>query len=121
MLMKYSKKSLGQPVMFLLPSPKLKNEWENGKKVEVAVEEYLLATFGAYTAAAGHIFGEWRDPHTGKVFYGDHREYSVAFEGRERQSQLEKFLAVVARVIDEKCIYMIDGAGAWFIYPEEDT
>ena len=121
--MKYTKQALGKPATFLLPLVKLRREWEpgQGKQVAQAVEEYLLAHFGAYTAAAGNIFGEWRDPKTGKVFYGDHREYSVAFEGKELIPLLERFIATVAVVISEECIYMTTGEDAWLIYPEKNV
>lgn len=115
--MKYRKQPLGRPATFLLPSLKLKGEWKCGITVEHAVEEYLLTEFGAYTAATGNIFGRWRDPVTGKIYYGEHREYSVAFPGKERIPELEKFLATVAYVIGEESIYLVTGEDAWLIYP----
>ncbi len=119
--MLYRKQSLGRPASFLIPSLKLKQEWSDEKNVERVIEEYLLANFDGYTAAAGNIFGEWRDPITRKVFYGEHREYSVAFLGKERIPELEKFLATVAHIIDEECLYFTTGEDAWLIYPQHTS
>ena len=117
--MKYTKQSLGRPATFLLPSLKLQQEWVGvRKKVAQVVEEHLLEYYGGYTAAAGNIFGEWR-ANTGKIFYGEHREYSVAFVGKEKIPHLEKFLATVAFIINEECIYMTTGEDAWLIYPRK--
>jgi len=118
--MKYTKESLGRPATFLLPSLKLRSERWNNKPVEQAVREYLLANFGGYTAHAGNVFGEWTEPRTGKVFYGEHLAYSVAFKGKERIPELEEFLATVANVINEESVYLETGEDAWLIYPEKE-
>ena len=119
--MKYRKQSLGRPATFLLPSRELKSKQWRGKKVEQAVQEYLLETFGGYTEHTGNVVGEWKEPRTGKVFYGEHLEFSVAFKGKERIPELEEFLATVASVIDEESVYLETGEDAWLIYPEKDA
>lgn len=118
--MKYRKQSLGRPAVFLLPSSKIKKRRWRGKTVEQAVRKYLLDTFGGYTAHAGNVFGEWKEPRTGKVFYGKHLEYSAAFKGKERILELEAFLAMIANILGEESIYITTGEDAWLIYPEEN-
>jgi|CXWL01.1.fsa_nt_gi hypothetical protein len=119
--MKYTKQSLGRPAVFLLPSLKLKDKWEKGKSLtaEQAIEEFLLSHFGGFTVTAGNIFGYWRDVESieGRVAYGEHRMYTVAFSGKEKIPLLEKFLAEVAYILEEKSVYFETGEDAWLIYP----
>lgn len=120
--MRYSKQSLGRPATFLLPSLKLKSAWEVGKEAtaEQMVQQFLLTHFGGFTVTAGNIFGYWRDD-TDKVFYGEHRMYTVAFPGKEKIALLEEFLAQIARILEEDSIYFETGEDAWLIYPENTS
>jgi hypothetical protein len=107
--------SLGRMAVFLLPSLKLKRT-RMGKSVEDVVHHFLLKQFGGYTASAGNIFGFWRDEKTGREFYGEHKEYKVSFRGRDRVELLQQFLSRLAGELDEECIYMEYGEGAWLVY-----
>ncbi len=118
--MKHRRVPLGRQAIFLLPSVKLRTEWEpGGKTVEQVIAQFLMANFGAYTVTAGSISGEWRDPESGKTYYDEHRQYAVSFVGKERIPDLELFLATIAYVIGEECIHLTTGEDAWLIFPEK--
>ena len=76
----------------------------------------MIAQFGGFTVTAGNIFGYWTGADQ-EMFYGEHRLYSVAFNGKEKIPVLEKFLAQVAFILGEQCIYLETGEDAWLIYP----
>ncbi|MEK7627873.1 MAG: hypothetical protein AAB421_00435 [Patescibacteria group bacterium] len=116
--MKYERVSLGRPAVFLLPSLKLKSWWDETKRqtAEDAIQHFLIAQFGGFTVTAGNIFGYWTGADQ-EMFYGEHRLYSVAFNGKEKIPVLEKFLAQVAFILGEQCIYLETGEDAWLIYP----
>ncbi|MEK7627737.1 MAG: hypothetical protein AAB397_04120 [Patescibacteria group bacterium] len=116
MIHKYEKESLGRMAVFLLPSLKLKIRDEKGETIEEKIHQFLLVNFNGYTAATGNIFGFWKNS-SGQEFYGEHKEYKVSFIGKERIPILENFLACVAMMIDEHCIYFETGEDSWLIYP----
>jgi hypothetical protein len=101
--------------LFLVPSLKLKERSHDGQRVEDRIHRYLLDTFGGYTAAAGNIFGYWRDAQ-GRESYGEHKEYKVGLRDDERIPELKQFLARLAGELHEECIYLEIGRESWFIY-----
>ncbi len=103
--------------VFLLPSLKLKQRCSRGTSFEEVVHDFLLANYGGYTAAAGNIFGYWRDK-TGREHYGEHREFKVGFLGKDRIPELARFLAGIAREMGEECVYLETGEDAMLIFPE---
>lgn len=116
--MEYRKESLGRMATFLLPSFKLKQRDKDGKTIEEIVHKFLVSNFEGYTAATGNIFGFWKDEN-GAESYGEHKEYKVAFAGKERVKYLEFFLAEIAEIIHEDCIYFETGEDSWLIYPKK--
>jgi hypothetical protein len=115
--MDYEKVSLGRMAVFLLPSLKLKlRRQADGRTVEEHVHQFLLSHFDGYTAATGNIHGWWRN--RGEEHYGEHREFKVAFAGKDRIAVLEGFLADVAVEICEQTIYIETGEDAWLIVPK---
>lgn len=114
--MDYEKVSLGRMAVFLLPSLKLKFRHKDGKTVEEHVHQFLLTKFDGYTAATGNIHGWWRN--RGEEFYGEHREFKVAFAGKDRIVILEAFLAEIAVEIGEQTIYLETGEDAWLVVPK---
>lgn len=101
--------------VFLVPSLKLKQRDRSGQTDEEKIHRYLLERFGGYRAAAGNIFGYWKDD-AGKESYGEHKEYKVALLDDNRLPQLKQFLSRVCREIGEECIYLETGKEAFFIY-----
>lgn len=114
--MSYREQSLGSTVVFLLPSLKLKEPSVNGLSVENRLHNFLMDNFGGYTAQAGNIFGYWRDA-GGRVSYGEHREFSVAFVEDSKLPILKAFVAKMAQELAEECIYLRAGQTASLIYP----
>ena len=108
-------RSLGRVVLFLLPSLKLKRRSDEGDTVEERLHQTLLADFGGYTAAAGNIFGFWRND--GRDVYGEHREYRVATRDDGKREELEQFLAKLAGELGEEEIYCESGSEAFVIRP----
>ncbi len=114
---KYTKESLGTMVVFLLPSLKLKKRDKRGETLEDKIHNFLLKKFDGYTAAAGNIFGYWKN-HRGKEFYGEHKEYKVSFSEQSKTPELEKFIAMIGAEMGEDSIYIETGDRSWLIYPE---
>lgn len=108
-----TQRSLGRVFIFLLPSLKLKKRDDDGATVEETLHRRLLDNFGGYTAAAGNIFGFWRSD--GRDVYGEHREYRVATRDDAKRRELEKFLATLARELEEEEIYCESGGEAFVI------
>ena len=113
--MRYREESQGRMAVFLIPSLKLKKR-DRGITVEEKIHRFLVKNFGGYTAAAGNIFGYWKDAR-GRDSYGEHREFKVALRKHELAQVLKHFLAGIAQDIGEECIYLETGDETWFIYP----
>jgi len=114
--LKYKKENLGTMVTFLLPSLKLK-EWNmRGQTLEDRLHAFLLKEFSGYTASAANLFGYWRS-HTGREFYGEHKEYKVSLLDKKRIALLEDFLARIGNEMGEKSVYLAAGDDSWLIYP----
>ncbi|MDP9113788.1 MAG: hypothetical protein M3O20_08910 [Acidobacteriota bacterium] len=118
--MNYRERSLGNAVVFLLPSLKLKEPSPAGPSIENRLHGFLMDNFGGYTAQAGNIFGYWREG-DGRDSYGEHREFSVAAPDSAKLPLLKQFLAQLARDLNEDCIYFRTGYEASLIYPAEGT
>jgi len=101
--------------VFLVPSLKLKMRPKSGLMIEERIHRFLLRKFGGYTAAAGNIFGYWKDD-SGREFYGEHKEYKVGVLEDKRIPELKRFLAEMAADLDEQCLYLEAGKEASFIY-----
>ena len=114
----YSRVSLGKPAMFLIPSAKMYDPARGN--IAARIHQFLIATFGGYTAATGNIYGWWIAEGR-RLHYGEHRVFTVAFIGKERIPVLERFLADIARELDEDCLYLETGDDAWLIYPESSS
>jgi len=115
--MAYFEQALGATAVFLLPSLQLKARRTGGLLLEDEVHEFLLGTFGGYTAAAGNIFGYWKD-RAGEEWYGEHRQFSVALAEDEggKLEELKEFLAQLAGKLGEQCIYLEAGGRAVLVY-----
>jgi hypothetical protein len=113
--MAYSEQDLGERAVFLLPSLKLKGRGKSGALVEQQVHEFLLGTFGGYTAAAGNIFGYWKD-RGGSDSYGEHRQFTVGLNAASQGETLKNFLAGIAGDLGEESIYIEIGGRAVLIY-----
>ena len=114
--MNFRERNLGNSVVFLLPSLKLKEPSLKGPSIESRLHAFLMDNFGGYTAQAGNIFGYWREE-DGRDSYGEHREFSVAAPDASRLPKLKEFLAGMARDLKEECIYFRAGDTASLIYP----
>ena len=100
--------------MFLLPSLKLKEPTRDGSSPESRLHDFLMKNFGGYTAQAGNIFGYWKDA-AGADSYGEHREFTVSLADEAKVPMLKDYLALVARELDEECIYL-QAAGETFSF-----
>ena len=114
---RYLKEPLGHTATFLLPSLKLKRRESGGATVEERVHSFLLDHFAGYTAAAGNIFGYWKQP-GGRESYGEHREFIVSILSGRGMEDLEQFLAEIANEIGEDCIYLRVADQSWLVYPD---
>ena len=112
--------SIGRPAAFLVPSLKLKQRGKDGQPLEENLHGYLLETFGGYTAAAGNIFGYWKDK-SGNEFYGEHRRFEVGLLDEDKLPELKRFLAGLADEMGEQCIYLQTGEEALFVYGNHST
>lgn len=117
--MTVKKISLGRMAVFLIPSMKLEMDDGTGRTFRDVIHAFLLERYAAYTVQAGNIAGHWKDS-SGKPVYDEHRLYKVAFAGKERIPALEAFLAKLARLMREDCIYFETGEDSWLIYAEEE-
>jgi hypothetical protein len=108
-----NQRELGPVLSFLLPSLKLKQRDQHAVTVEERLHLALLQNFGGYTAAAGNIFGFWREE--GHDIYGEHREYRVALRQESARAKLERYLAELAAEIDESEIYCETGGRAYTV------
>jgi hypothetical protein len=106
---------IGKTATFLVPSLKLKKRSRSRQTLEEKIHRYLLRRFGGYTAAAGNIFGYWKDAR-GREFYGEHKEYKVALLEDRHVPELKRFIGELAAEMREECIYMEAGKEAFFIY-----
>jgi len=113
----YDRENLGTMVTFLLPSLKLKERSGRGGTHEDRLHAFLLKEFSGYTASAANLFGYWRS-HTGREFYGEHKEYKVSLLDRARIGLLEYFLARIAREMGEKSVWLAAGKESWLLYPK---
>lgn len=111
---KIRKESLGRPARFYLPSLKLKDRHGN-RSIEDVVHEFLVDKYGGYTAAGSTVYGYWTRP-DGGIAYGEHRLYTVSFVGKDRIEELDAFIAHLAELMKEKCIYLETGEDAWLVY-----
>lgn len=114
--MRYAKENLGTMVTFLLPSLKLKERCRGQQTFEDRLHAFLLKKFNGYTASAANLFGYWRS-HTGRAFYGEHKEYKVSLLDHSRIGLLEAFLARMGGDMGEKSVYLAAGDDSWLIYP----
>ncbi len=112
----YAKENLGKMIVFLLPSLQLKRKSQKGESLEDKLHHFLLQKFNGYTAAAGNIFGYWRNA-AGKEFYGEHKEYKVSLLKKNEIRALEDFLSILAFEMEEESIYVSSGEDSWLLYP----
>jgi hypothetical protein len=115
MCMRYFEQALGKTAVFLLPSLKLRERKENGAAIEEHVHHFLMDNFGGYTAAAGNIFGYWKDQ-DGSESYGEHREFTIGLADDSKIGVLKAFLARMAAELDEQCIYLVAAGEAVLVY-----
>ena len=115
--MRYRKQGLGRVAVFLLPSLKLKDRRSGASPVEEAVHGFLMEHFGGYTAAAGNIFGYWKDD-SGQESYGEHRQFQVGLVDEGKLPVLKSFLARIAAEIGEQCVYLESAGETSLIYPD---
>jgi hypothetical protein len=117
--MAYEKENLGTMVTFLLPSLKLKERCTKRQTFEDRLHSFLLKEFNGYTASAANLFGYWRS-HTGREFYGEHKEYRVSLLDKDRIGCLEGFLARIGGEMGEKSVYLAAGDDSWLLYPDKN-
>ncbi|MCU1327164.1 MAG: hypothetical protein JWN34_2534 [Bryobacterales bacterium] len=113
--MKNVERLLGTRVGFLLPSLKLKGRSGAQGTFEEDIHGFLMENFDGYTAAAGNLFGYWREDDGGES-YGEHRQFTVALADDSKISVLKEYLASLAAQIGEQCIYLEAGNAVSLIY-----
>src|SRR6202012_3897063 len=115
--MDFREQPLGKNVRFLLPSLKLKEPCPDGGTIEQSVHAYLVEQFGGYTVASATVSGYWRED-DGRYSYGEHREFTVALPNDRGLPGLKTFLAQVARMLCESCLYVEVAGSAVLLYSE---
>ena len=98
-------KLLGRVMNILLPSIKMKSYSARGVLFERELHSFLLTHFTGYTVTSGNITGYWKDQSVCEEC-NEHREYQVAIDQPAKQSLLEKYLAQLARELNEKTVYL---------------
>ena len=63
--------------------------------------------------------GSWKDD-AGRESYGEHKEYKVGLRTPDKLPELKRFLARLAREMEEECIYLEAGREASFVYAEDE-
>lgn len=116
--MNFREHCLGAPAVFLLPSLKLKEPARDGASPESRLHDFLMENFGGYTAQAGNIFGYWKEA-SGAASYGEHREFTVSLSDPGKDPLLKRYLAGLAREMDEQCIYLRIAGETYLIYPQD--
>ncbi|MCL4437619.1 hypothetical protein M1513_01085 [Patescibacteria group bacterium] len=116
--MRVKKESLGRMAVFLLPSLKLEQRDQKGKTIKDIVHDFLVKNFNGYTVETGNIFGYWKQK-DGRIEYGEHRKFTVAFVGKNKIPILEIFIARIAYAIGEECVYLETGEDSWLIYSKK--
>jgi hypothetical protein len=111
---------LGQRVAFLLPSLRLKGLADSGVSFEQDIHRFLMDRFDGYTAAAGNLFGYWKDDE-GEDSYGEHRQFTVALAADGKLKELKAYLARLAAEMREDCIYLEAGDRVTLIYATPPT
>lgn len=114
----YILENLGRPAVFLIPSHKLRGDFD-GSTVEEALHAFLLQNFEAFTTTTVPYFGFWRDEGS-KFVYDECRLYEVSFVGPERIKPLVIKLAEICAAIREDCFYFKAGEDACLIRPLEE-
>jgi hypothetical protein len=114
---KTPEKSLGMRAAFLLPSLKLKSKAQSGQTFEHEIHRFLISRFDGYTAAAGNLFGYWKD-RAGSDSYGEHRQFTVALVDDSRLPELKNYLSQLARELGEECVYLETGDRVALVYGE---
>jgi hypothetical protein len=113
--------SLGRPATFYMPAVKYYDEERDytfrGKQVHVLVDEFLMANYNGYSVR-GPFKGHWRPSKKEERSTDTVVEIKVSFKGKERIPKLQKFLAGMCKLMEEKCLYLETGEDAWLIYPE---
>jgi len=120
----YRIENLGRPAVFYLPARKLDARLpleisSNSDTVAEALQQFLVSQFGGYNWSIRGQFGVWRDGRE-LIHYDECAIYEVSFVGKERIPQLATFLAVIAGLIDEKCIYFKAGQYSGLIWPTDE-
>ena len=106
---------LGRPAVFLIPSKVFSLPFKNGATIETAVKAFLIDNFDGFTMTAVPNFGFWYDGH--EHIMDESVKFEVSFLGKDHIPILLSFLADVARLGGEDCIYITAGQYAALIYP----
>lgn len=111
--------SLGRPAHFYLPASKFDCPAysQRGKSIKTLVDEFLTANYGGYTIK-GPYKGKWV-PTPEETYEDEVIEITSAFKGEERIPKLQRFIAGVAKLMKEKCIYLECGEDSWLVYAKE--
>lgn len=115
----YTIEDLGRPAIFLLPTKKLKQK-VGDITIEEDLHKFLVEHFGAYTSSTIPSFGFWKNAEEATIS-DECREYEVSFLGKERIPVLFKKLAEIAKIIEEKCIYVKAGQYSGLVYPSQKS
>lgn len=111
--------SLGRPAHFYLPASKFDTPYytQRQKTIKVLIDEFLIANYKGYTIK-GPYTGKWC-PTESDIYEDKVIEVTAAFAGKERIPKLQKFLAGIAKLMEEKCIYLETGEDSWLVYARE--
>lgn len=114
---KYTEVSLGRPAVFYLPSDKMATIID-GQKCRDMVTEFLKSEYGGFTDEGNSHNGFWLNS-DGHKYEDKYQRYQVSFKGKRRIPKLKRFLAYLAKALDEECIFLQTGEDAFLIYPAD--
>ena len=89
----------------LLPSIKMKSFSPRGVLFEQELHSFFLKHFTGYTVTAGNITGYWNGPGS-REECNEHREYQIAIDQTAKRALFEKYLAQLARELNEETLYL---------------
>lgn len=102
-------KKIGKLVVFYIPTDKISDS------VRKDIHDFFVLKHNAYTHESGEIIGYWRSECD--VVKDKHDRYEISLKNNEIKD-LIKFIEILCRKIEEKCIYVTIGINSYLIHPE---
>lgn len=111
----YQIKDIGREFLFYFPASKVHQRLDWKTTVEEKLHSFLVANFTGFTRTTIPSFGVWHD---GQVFHFDQcYRYEISFLGKDKIPMLISELSSLARLVDERCVYIGAGQYRALVFP----